>query len=449
MPDFASTGHMIQGATLDAVFCEMQDASGRAGHAQILAYVGASRVRLLSRIYILQPFSPLLFTQGPPKGPDVLLRKLQGAITPDQAQDEWLKPEKEQPNQDILKNKFLCVLCYIRGYKEFMYLPSAFGCRTPQDAISVLYTEGQWRRCLRCQDAQPKLTCTVCHVAKDTDAFNAKQRKNAARREDELRCTECETCKGCGVEQQDHRTFSRTHRHLCIWCEPTMCAICQQTLPRRSFTRQNQTRNCNLERNRKRCNECMHCKECGRVQNMNGFSTRPNYGHLCVECEPLQCARCPALQPRRNFPPRMLSNFKTRGGTLLCKSCTAAGYTYHNAKAYECRGCSQTYGHKHFNAGELNTYMGTDSVTRVRTKPLCTGCAQRAKELKTEVDKSQRRCKCNGAPNHQPLCPFGTSRKTTLWWPGGELKTVSRDDKQFLDRANMPWWQNLNIPGGI
>ena len=25
MPDLASTGHMIQGATLDAVFCEMQD----------------------------------------------------------------------------------------------------------------------------------------------------------------------------------------------------------------------------------------------------------------------------------------------------------------------------------------------------------------------------------------------------------------------------------------
>ena len=31
MPDFASTGHMIQGATLNAVFCEMQDASGKGG----------------------------------------------------------------------------------------------------------------------------------------------------------------------------------------------------------------------------------------------------------------------------------------------------------------------------------------------------------------------------------------------------------------------------------
>ena len=82
MPDFASTGHMIQGATLDAVFCEMQDSSGKSKDAQILAYVGASRVRLLSRIYILQPFSPTLFTQGPPKGPDVLLRKLTGTITP-------------------------------------------------------------------------------------------------------------------------------------------------------------------------------------------------------------------------------------------------------------------------------------------------------------------------------------------------------------------------------
>ena len=112
MPDFASTAHMIQGATLDAVFCEMQDAGGKSRDAQILAYVGASRVRLLSRIYILQPFSPTLFTQGPPKGPDVLLRKLEGSITPIEALREWETPEDTHRNFDVLKRIFMCVMLY-------------------------------------------------------------------------------------------------------------------------------------------------------------------------------------------------------------------------------------------------------------------------------------------------------------------------------------------------
>ena len=119
MPDFASTGHMIQGATLDAVFCEMQDSSGKSKDAQILAYVGASRVRLLSRIYILQPFSPTLFTQGPPKGPDILLRKLTGEITPQEALVEWDAANDEDRTQDVLKMKFLCVSCYNRKKKEY------------------------------------------------------------------------------------------------------------------------------------------------------------------------------------------------------------------------------------------------------------------------------------------------------------------------------------------
>ena len=80
---------MIQGATLDAVFCEMQTTGSSRRDAQILAYVGASRVRLLSRIYILQPFSPTLFTQGPPRGPDLLLRRLLRQITPEQAKEIW------------------------------------------------------------------------------------------------------------------------------------------------------------------------------------------------------------------------------------------------------------------------------------------------------------------------------------------------------------------------
>ena len=37
----------------------------------------------------MEPFAPLLFTQGPPKGADILLRKLTGELTPEKAANEW------------------------------------------------------------------------------------------------------------------------------------------------------------------------------------------------------------------------------------------------------------------------------------------------------------------------------------------------------------------------
>ena len=141
---------MIQGATLDAVFCAMEDCSSKVRDAQILAYVGASRVRLLSKIYILQQFSPTLFTQGTPKGPDLLLRKLEGTLSPAQALDAWEAENADEKCRDILKKEFLCVSCYRGGAKKHMHLPSAFGCTEAADAIKILYREGVWRRCLTC-----------------------------------------------------------------------------------------------------------------------------------------------------------------------------------------------------------------------------------------------------------------------------------------------------------
>ena len=118
----------------------------------------------------------------------------------------------------------------MRKDKVYMHLPSAFGCNTAHEAISVLYSEGQWRRCLRCRDALPKLTCTVCHLAKEENAFDANHRKNVLTQGDDLRCIDCETCKKCGVKQKDHRSFSRdlNYRHLCSKCEPRTCSICRK-----------------------------------------------------------------------------------------------------------------------------------------------------------------------------------------------------------------------------
>ena len=75
LPDFGSTAHMIQGATLEAAFYDGQDvASNIGGEAQIAAYVCLSRIKELDKIVVIQPFSPLLFKRGPPKASMLLER---------------------------------------------------------------------------------------------------------------------------------------------------------------------------------------------------------------------------------------------------------------------------------------------------------------------------------------------------------------------------------------
>ena len=58
LPDFASTAHMIQGQTLDAVFADaLEHANRTTEDGMIAAYVAMSRVRSLHTICVLQQFS--------------------------------------------------------------------------------------------------------------------------------------------------------------------------------------------------------------------------------------------------------------------------------------------------------------------------------------------------------------------------------------------------------
>ena len=81
---------MIQGAMLPAAFWSSQDViSSVSTTSQISGYVVLTRVKQAVTICILQPFSPLLFARGPPKGPDRLIRKLSGQSTAENVREEW------------------------------------------------------------------------------------------------------------------------------------------------------------------------------------------------------------------------------------------------------------------------------------------------------------------------------------------------------------------------
>ena len=88
---------MIHGATLDAAFVDALDAASKVSLALLLAaYVCLSRVKELQSLCVLQPISPLLFKQGPPPGPDRLIRKLEGRIILNKAPREWEQEEKTE-----------------------------------------------------------------------------------------------------------------------------------------------------------------------------------------------------------------------------------------------------------------------------------------------------------------------------------------------------------------
>ena len=90
LADFGSTAHMIQGATLEAAFVDLQHSSSKASMTSLIAaYVCLSRVKRLQNICVMQPFSPFLFALGNPAGPERLVRMLAGEITEEQAIHEW------------------------------------------------------------------------------------------------------------------------------------------------------------------------------------------------------------------------------------------------------------------------------------------------------------------------------------------------------------------------
>ena len=138
IPDFASTAHMIQGATLETAFTDLLDATAKTSlSAMIAAYVCLSRVKELRNIVVMQPFCPSLFTRGPPTGPARLIRKLVGKISSETAVKEWLhdseNPGAEEPSRKSTMEKTYNVFnvtwwekrIYVRT-QEFRYF-SSFG----------------------------------------------------------------------------------------------------------------------------------------------------------------------------------------------------------------------------------------------------------------------------------------------------------------------------------
>ena len=77
VPNFACTGFMMQGETLNAELADCGDITALPGLTEMLTtYVILSRVRKADGLLLMRAFSPYLFRLGMPTGPYCLLKLL-------------------------------------------------------------------------------------------------------------------------------------------------------------------------------------------------------------------------------------------------------------------------------------------------------------------------------------------------------------------------------------
>ena len=297
LPDFCSTAHMIQGATLEAAFWGSHDANQNIAPAeQIAGYVVLGRVKHLHRMCILQPFSPLLFSRGPPQGPAILLKKLQGEYSVREALDAW--PEAPAADHfkaqslDPMEQKYRCMSCHLQNKPSDRPL-AEFGITDRKRFYADFITQGSWTRCV---------CCTTAKKLPTPESVVNLQHHSASGQESSDKATKLPTPESA-ANLQHHSAF-------------------RQELP------DNATQN------------CIQCSE-----QFIGVQLQLNH-HVCGGCR--------REFPRDHWPVNGVKMHQSwRKTALICRGCAAKGCTPRDANLYDCQECAQKLGSTRFDTQDL------------------------------------------------------------------------------------------------
>ena len=72
-----------------------------------------------------------------------------GEITDEQAIREWTRAEDtdaERESTDLMKRKYVCVCCYLKGNEEYMLDARDFGVKVAGDFYEKYVSQGRWTR---------------------------------------------------------------------------------------------------------------------------------------------------------------------------------------------------------------------------------------------------------------------------------------------------------------
>ena len=217
LPDYACTAHMIQGATLLRLLADCGDVLDIPMLKDMLAsYVTLFRVRSADGLLLLRAFSALLFKQGPPPGPHVLMKFLRarlhssaGSYTFDDATEEFKTLTDEWTRAKEMRKEtghaWACSEC------SCTYPAEGFGARTTkiEEIFEACVKPGQWIACTACAEARgfakenrallmQRRFCHACAVEKSCVHFDMGNNTASWCRQCNLqRSFEYETCINC------------------------------------------------------------------------------------------------------------------------------------------------------------------------------------------------------------------------------------------------------------
>ena len=446
VPDFAATAHMIQGCTLDAAIAELESAAKPASLGlQVAAYVSLSRVRLLKRIHIIQPFSPFLFNRGPPAGPDRLIRKLAGAITAWDAMREWQEAADSSDDdgdantaRDPLKAHHLCVSCALQGKPQTRLPAKAFGVVRSQDFFPKYLEQGSWTRCLQCQaeanalwqskEAAPvhihEAVCETCETC----------RNHFLRVDVPQGHHVCAACKTVFAESHWSANSIRNHKYTAAQCK-LVCKGCAAN----GFSARNLNK--------------MSCSKCLRVLGHKKFDEKQIHNAIardtlntlsCLDCRDLlHCSGCNVGFKLSYWNKDEVKNYQSRSDRkthLVCKTCKAQGKRCWDVTLYSCSACKMQFGCAKFDHADIKYYH----IPRAKKKLTCQLCSKhnndRIKVLHARLQKSKMVCKCF-CPIHRHKCPMSLIYYGEKRWPGAD-GAISLDDYRFLESLTPTpkWW---------
>ena len=373
VPDYACTAHMVQGMTLDALLADCGDVLDISLLKDMLAaYVAMSRVRSADGLLLVRAFSKMLFQQGPPPGPHVLMKLLRARLvvqnddyTSKEAVEEYDRLAEEKAKAKALRKEvglvWKCSAC------AHAYPAAGFGAEASKTAevYASCVKPGAWLACSACAETfriskeDPVSTaqtnsCSHCCEVKSLAHFPREPEGCTWCRQCRLqRGLEFEICKGCRKRKRvlefpdDHAESPSGDGTLTAYCLACVskatrldCTVCRSNKPRFDFGKASIV---NFKRDGVlRCKLCWMCSKCGDTKDRQGF--RGNSAS-CKACEDIVCDICGLACPKHMFRVQAEKGKRRYNRCSACRVCSQCfelrEYQEFSAGKQICNRCSE------------------------------------------------------------------------------------------------------------
>ena len=334
-----------------------------------------------------------------------------------------------------MKEKHICVCCYLNDKQEYYYDANKFGVTGISNFYEKYVSQGMWTRRLQCQR-------------------KTEQHKEGRSQQSKFR----------GRTKAPECTQRSTWHDM--WNQPLtpldhVCSACKNVFDASSWQRHtiymHQSKDVDLvcpdctERGysagKYEAYECRDCKQkLGSLKfakmELYNFKRKTSRVLVCQACQKqFQCQKCKTVFKAEHWTKAERRNHRSDQKTpLVCKDCRALGRRPSDLASYDCQGCGRALGAKMFNTDQLKNYKYHQKVKKLKCKQCIDNDARRVRQLCQKVRQTALKCNCK-CRIHRGTCPLTPVYYFEKRWPGKDKK-VTDDDRRFLEELRPPpvWW---------